>query len=100
MPTAPASFAENPGCRRRSSYLRVRRLLCGPLEELLCPSIHFFARDILFPGRDRPLVPVRIGEGSAPIAPELIGELAHRAGGDLRARRDGAVEQRVAVLHV
>ena len=57
-------------------------------------------REIFLVRRDRPLVAVRIGEAPGAIAPELILHRAHRPGENLRAGRDGAVEQRVAVLHI
>jgi hypothetical protein len=81
--------------------LAVRRLrgkiLLHPLR---LPLLHFLFGEIFFVRRDRPIEPVRVGEGSGAIAPELILHLPHRAAEDLPARRNGASEQRVAIIHV
>ena len=96
-------MADTPaGWSRRGLSARYQCVYCGCelLHELILPLLHFLGREIFLVRRDRPLVPVRVGEGSAAIAPELIRHLPHGPGSHLRARRDGAVEQRVAVLHV
>src|SRR5262245_46938702 len=79
---------------------RVRWLLRGLLEEFLRPTIEFLAREILFVRCNRPLIAVRVCEGSGTIAPELIGHLAHRTCRDVGTCRNRPLEQRIAVLHV
>ena len=90
-----AKLIPTPRVARQPSASAAHRL-----HPLGLPLLHLLRREIFLVRRDRPRVPVRIGERSAAIAPELI---RHRPMGPvatLRARRDGAVEQRVAVLHV
>ena len=86
------------------SYYSDGLLAVSRLRELLHPRrlalLHFLVREIFFARRDRPPVAVRVGEGPGAIAPELIRHLPHGPGLNLRARRNGAVEERVAILHV
>src|SRR4051812_5402317 len=53
------------------------------LHELILTLLHLFWRQILFASRDRPPVAGWIGKRAASIAPELIGDPAHRSLCDL-----------------
>src|SRR5260221_2616978 len=83
-----------------SSRLGVRRLRGELLHPLRLTLLHFLGRQIFLVRRDRPPVPVRVSEGSGAIAPELIRHGPHGAPLNLRARRDRAVEQCIAILDV
>src|SRR5205814_8396759 len=98
----PTDFASRPRRRDRrglSRWLAVSRLSPSEiLHELVHALLHFLRREIFLARRDRPLVAMRVGEGSGTIAPELIRHLAHWSGRHLRTGCDGAIEQRVAIL--
>src|SRR5438128_10690430 len=79
--------------------LAVRRLR-ELLEEFRLALLDFLARQIFLVRGDRPAISLRVDDHAAAVAPELIGELSHRPGRNLRARGNGAVEERVAILHV
>ena len=87
-------------CRTASPELAVSRLRRELLHPFGLPLLHFLAREVFFARCDRSTVPMWVGDGSAAITPELIPHLPHGPAGRLRARRNGAVEQRVAILHV
>ena len=61
------------------------------------PLLDLLARQIFLVRRDRPGISVRVGDVSAPIAPELVPHRSHRAGLRLCACRHGAVEERVGI---
>src|SRR5581483_2221713 len=89
-------FANRSACGRRRRQLapaRLRRLLP---EELRRALLGLGACQLLFPRRDPPGVPLRVGDGAAAIAPELIRERHPDSG----PGTDGAVEQRIGVLGV
>ena len=67
-------------CVHSLAVSRLRRELLHPLRLAL---LHFLAREIFFVRRDRPPVPVWVGQGSAPIAPELILHVPHGPAGNL-----------------
>src|SRR5687767_10559584 len=78
----------------------VRALTRELLEEVVRALFHLLWREVFFPRRDRPVVPLRIDQHAAAIAPELILHLAHRPADDLRACAERAIEQRIRVFGV
>src|SRR6266446_585190 len=64
------------------------------LHPLRLALLDFLAREIFFVRRDRPCVPVRVGQRSGAIASELIRQLPHGPAIILRARPIGADEYR------
>src|SRR4029079_15455183 len=94
---------EAEGGKEGKGPLALRALLCLSglrrelLEELGRALVDFRPREIFLPRGDIPLIPERVDQAAAAIAPELIGHLAHRSGRPVRARIDGAREQRIAV---
>ena len=49
------------------------------LHPLILTLLHLLGRQVFLVRGDGPLVPMRVGDRSAAIAPELIGHLPHRA---------------------
>ena len=94
------------GCRARSSRAprRARNQRLAPANcftQLTLPLLHLLGREIFLVRRDRPLVPVRIDDSFRSDRPRTDPAiLPHRPASACSARRDGAIEQRVAVLHV
>src|SRR5690349_18263733 len=100
-PTPTIRTPATPDASFRLSALRPSSTRCRELlHPLLLPLVELLGRQIFLVRRDRPAVALWIDEGSAAIAPELVLHLTHRAAGDLRARRPGAIEEGVAVLDV